>query len=145
MPVRNAEARWDGKLQDGQGTVKFGIGDAAYEGPYSVPSRFEEGSGTNPEELIGAAHAGCFSMALSGALGRAGHEPQSIRTQAHVHLEKVEGDWTITKIHLESNAEVPGLAEAEFLEIAQGAKEECPVSRALQAVPIELTATLAGS
>ena len=143
MPVRNAEARWEGQLQGGEGTIKFGIGEAMYEGSYSAPSRFEEAAGTNPEELIGAAHAGCFSMALSGALGRAGYEPASIRTQAHVHIEKVEGDWTVTKIHLETSADVPGLGEAEFMEYAQGAKENCPISRALQAVPIELTATLA--
>lgn len=143
MPVRNAEAQWNGKLTDGNGTFKFGIGDDAYEGSYSVPSRFEEGEGTNPEELLGAAHAGCFSMALSGALGRAGHDPKSIRTQAHVHIDKVDESWTITKIHLETSADVPGLDEDAFLEIAEGAKENCPVSRALRSVPIELTARLA--
>lgn len=145
MPVRNAEAIWEGSIQGGAGTVKFGIGDAAYEGSYSAASRFEQGSGTNPEELIGAAHAGCYSMALSAALTRAGHENASIRTQAHVHIEKVDGDWTITKVHLETTAEVPGLDEGEFLEFANGAKEDCPVSRALRSVPIELTATLAGA
>ncbi len=143
MPVRNAEAVWEGPLQGGVGTVKFGIGDASYQGPYSAASRFEQGDGTNPEELIGAAHAGCYSMALSAALGGAGHEISSIRTQAHVHIEKVDDDWTITKIHLETTADVPGLDEGEFLEFANGAKENCPVSRALRSVPIELTATLA--
>ncbi len=142
MAVRTGSAEWKGTLEGGSGTVAFGSGEHAYEGSYSYPSRFEEGDGTNPEELIGAAHAGCFSMALAADLGGAGFEPTSIRTQATVHLEKVEGASTVTRIELSTEAEVPGIEEDDFQEQAQGAKANCPVSRALAGVEISLTAKL---
>jgi lipoyl-dependent peroxiredoxin len=141
MAVRSATARWEGSLKDGAGKMRLSSG--AYEGPYSFASRFEEGTGTNPEELIGAAHAGCFSMALSGALGRAGHEVTSIETTAKVHLEKVDEAQTITRIELVTEVAAPGLDDAELQEIAEGAKKNCPVSRLLAAAEISLQATLA--
>jgi osmotically inducible protein OsmC len=141
MPKRTANARWDGTLQDGNGTMKMATG--SYEGPYSFQSRFQEGDGTNPEELIAAAHAGCFSMALSADLGRAGHEAESVETTATVHLDKVEAGFGITRIVLDTRARVPGIDEAEFQRIAEGAKQNCPVSQALAAVEaIELRAQL---
>ena len=143
MPKRRAEARWEGSLQEGHGVMNMASG--AYEGPYSFESRFEEGEGTNPEELIAAAHAGCFSMALSGDLGRAGHEPESVETTATVHLDKGDGGPTITRIHLDTRARVPGIDAEEFQRVAEGAKQNCPVSRALAAVAtIELNAELVG-
>jgi osmotically inducible protein OsmC len=141
MPKRTANARWDGSLQEGQGTMRMASG--AYEGPYSFQSRFEEGDGTNPEELIAAAHAGCFSMALSADLGRAGHEAESVETTATVHLDKLDEGFGITRIELDTRARVPGVDEGEFQRIAEGAKEGCPVSQALAAVgSIELKAEL---
>lgn len=140
MAVRNAQAIWQGNLKDGHGSVKLGSG--AFEGAYSFASRFEEGTGTNPEELIGAAHAGCFSMALSAALGKAGYTPKSISTKASVYLGKVDDKTRITKIHLETKAEVPGINLAEFLQTADGAKIGCPVSAALAGVEISLEAQL---
>jgi osmotically inducible protein OsmC len=141
MPKRTANARWDGTLQDGNGTMKMATG--SYEGPYSFQSSFQEGDGTNPEELIAAAHAGCFSMALSADLGRAGHEAESVETTATVHLDKVEAGFGITRIVLDTRARVPGIDEAEFQRIAEGAKQNCPVSQALAAVEaIELRAQL---
>ena len=137
---RSAEARWNGGLLKGNGTMRLGSG--AYEGKYSFGSRFEEEPGTNPEELIGAAHAGCFSMALSGALGKEGHDPQSVETKAVVHLEKQDAGFAITLIELTTHAVIPNISEEEFLEFAEGAKANCPVSRALAAVPIRLVATL---
>jgi lipoyl-dependent peroxiredoxin len=119
------------------------MASGAYEGPYSFQSRFEEGDGTNPEELIAAAHAGCFSMALSGELGRAGHSAESVETTATVHLDKVEEGFGITRIVLETRARVPGVSDDEFQQLAEGAKKGCPVSRALAAVDsIELRASL---
>lgn len=140
MAVRKAEAVWRGALQDGKGTMKLGSG--AFEGQYSFSSRFEEGTGTNPEELIGAAHAGCFSMALSGQLGRAGFTPNSIQTTARVHLNKVDGGFKITRIHLETEADVPGIEPGVFQENAEAAKAGCPVSQALAGVEITLDAKL---
>ncbi|MEJ5336671.1 MAG: OsmC family protein [Thermus sp.] len=141
MPVRKASAVWEGGLRTGKGSMR--LESQAFEGPYSFPSRFEEGAGTNPEELIAAAHAGCFSMALSAALERAGYSPKRVATQAHVHLEMVEGRPTITRIDLVTEAEVPGIAPEEFLRIAEEAKAGCPVSRALAGVgEIRLTARL---
>ena len=137
---RTAEARWNGGLLKGNGTMRLGSG--AYEGKYSFGSRFEEEPGTNPEELIGAAHAGCFSMALSGALGKEGHDPQSVETKAVVHLEKQDAGFAITLIELTTHAVIPNISEEEFLEFAEGAKANSPVSRALAAVPIRLEATL---
>jgi lipoyl-dependent peroxiredoxin len=141
MPKRKAEARWDGSLETGQGTMRMASG--AYEGPYSFQSRFEEGDGTNPEELIAAAHAGCFSMAFSGELGRAGHDPESVETNATVHLEKSDEGFTITRIELDTRARVPGINDSDFQRIAEAAKAGCPVSRALGAVgSIEVRAEL---
>jgi osmotically inducible protein OsmC len=143
MPKRTAEARWDGSLQEGNGTMRMASG--AYEGPYSFQSRFQEGEGTNPEELIAAAHAGCFSMALSGELGRAGHSAESVETTATVHLDKVDEGFGITRIELDTRARVPGLDDDDFQRAAEAAKKGCPVSRALAAVDsIELRAELVG-
>lgn len=132
MPVRTADAVWKGSLQDGSGTMKMASG--AYEGQYSFSSRFEEGTGTNPEELIAAAHAGCYSMALSGALGRAGYSPEEVQTTAEVHLTKGDSGFRIARVHLVTEARVPGIDEETFQEQAEGAKEGCPVSQALGAV-----------
>jgi osmotically inducible protein OsmC len=141
MPKRRAEAAWDGSLQDGSGRMSMASG--SYEGAYSFQSRFKEGEGTNPEELIAAAHAGCFSMALSGELGRAGHEPESVETAATVHIEKAGEGFAINRIELSTRARVPGLEASEFERLAQAAKEGCPVSKALGAVEsIELEAQL---
>lgn len=140
MPARKADARWEGSLQEGKGAMRLGGG--AYEGPYSFKSRFEDGNGTNPEELIAAAHAGCFSMALSGALGRAGHEPTSIATTASVHLNKTDGGFRIQRIDLVTEANVPGIDDAAFQAIAADAKANCPVSAVLAAAEITLDATL---
>ena len=140
MPVRNAEARWEGKIQEGKGTMRLGSG--AFEGRYSFKSRFEDGPGTNPEELIGAAHAGCFSMALSLLLGDAGYNPDFIETKARVHIEKVENGFKITRIDLETRAQVPRIGEDEFKQKAEDAKKGCPVSQALTGVNINLKAAL---
>lgn len=141
MAVHGASAEWNGSLKEGAGKMRLGSG--AFEGPYSFVSRFETGPGTNPEELIGAAHAGCFSMALAAALGRAGHPPTSIRTTAAVHLGSTEAGPTITRIDLDVVGEVPGIDAATFQEHAEGAKKGCVVSRALAGVPtVTLKATL---
>jgi lipoyl-dependent peroxiredoxin len=143
MPKRTASARWSGSLEDGNGTMRMASG--AYEGPYSFQSRFEEGDGTNPEELIAAAHAGCFSMALSGELGKAGHQVDSVETEATVHIDKVEGGFAIKRIELRTRASVPGLDDSAFQEAAEAAKKGCPVSQALAAVEsIDLDAQLSG-
>jgi lipoyl-dependent peroxiredoxin len=140
MPVRTSTAKWEGGLQDGKGTMALGSG--AFEGQYSYRSRFEEGTGTNPEELIGAAHAGCFSMALASILAEAGHPPQRIETSARVHL--VPGDEAaITQIELSTEGEVSGIDESEFQRYAETAKAGCPVSKALAGVEISLDAHLA--
>ncbi|HVR98621.1 MAG TPA: OsmC family protein [Thermoanaerobaculia bacterium] len=140
MPVRKANAVWEGDLKGGKGTVALGSG--AYQGPYSFGSRFEEATGTNPEELIGAAHAGCFSMALSAGLGRAGFTPQRVATSAKVHLEKVGEGFKITRIELDNESSVPEIDEATFQDQARKAKEGCPVSQALGGVEITLNARL---
>lgn len=139
MPQRKGSAEWKGGLKDGSGSLSLGSG--AFEGSYSFGSRFEEGKGTNPEELIGAAHAACFSMALAAALGKAGHEPKRVSTTATVDLEMREGP-RIGTITLDSEAEVPGIEEAEFQEQAEGARRNCPVSKALAGVDIRLNARL---
>ena len=138
--IRTSKAQWNGSLKEGTGTVSLGSG--AYDGQYSFSSRFESGTGTNPEELIAAAHAGCFSMALSAGLGKAGFTPTRVSSEARVHLEKVGEGFGITKIDLVTEAEVPGIDEATFREQAEGAKKNCPVSRALGAVEITLDARL---
>jgi osmotically inducible protein OsmC len=137
MAVRSAEATWNGTLRAGNGTMRVSSG--FFEGPYTFASRFEEDKGTNPEELIGAAHAGCYSMFLSALLSNAGFTPTRIHTTAKVHLG---AGPTITKIELNTEAEVPGLDEAMFAEKAAAAKAGCPVSKALASVDIELTARL---
>ena len=142
MAQRTAEAVWEGGLKDGKGNMKLGSG--AWEGRYSFGSRFEEAGGTNPEELIGAALAGCFSMALAAALGREGHQPQSIATKARVHLEKQEAGFAITRIELTTQGTVPGIDAAKFREAAEATKSACPVSKALGGVQISVDATLAG-
>ena len=140
MAKRTASAVWEGTLKDGKGTVKLGSG--AFEGQYSFASRFEAGTGTNPEELIGAAHAGCFSMALSAGLTRAGFNPTRISTNASVSLEKVGEAFRITLIELNTEAEIPNIEEAAFLEQAEAAKKNCPVSQALAGTEITLNAKL---
>lgn len=141
MPTRSSTAAWTGSI--GSGTGEMTIGSGVWTGPFSVPSRFEDGDGTNPEELLGAAHAGCFSMALSGALTRAGHEPERIETTADVTVEKFDDGWRITTIVLKTTATVPGIDDATFQEHANGAKANCPVSKALAGVDISLEAELA--
>jgi|SRR5215211_3902400 lipoyl-dependent peroxiredoxin len=140
MPTRNAHAEWNGSITDGSGTMAFGSG--AFEGAYSFSSRMEEGTGTNPEELIGAAHAGCFSMALSVALGEAGHPPESISTDAQVRFGKEGEGWAIQGVELTTRARVPGIDEEAFRQAAEAAKEGCPVSKALAGTEISLDATL---
>lgn len=141
MPTRRAEAQWEGNLAEGNGRLKLGSG--AFDGPYTFKSRFEEGqSATNPEELIGAAHAGCFTMALTAQLTRAGQPPTRIHTTAQVKLEKVGDAFTITNIDLETEGEVPGIDDATFQKHAQDAKQNCPVSKALAGTQINLKATL---
>ena len=140
MPVRTSEAIWQRSLQDGSGTMRLGSG--AFEGSYSFKSRMEDAPGTNPEELIGAAHAGCFSMAFANGLSQAGHKPEEIRTTASVHFDKTDQGWAITRIDLATQGNVPGIDEATFKRIAEDAKKNCPVSKALAATPINLTATL---
>jgi lipoyl-dependent peroxiredoxin len=140
MPTRQAEAVWEGSLKDGSGnvTVQSGVIDVSY----SFHTRFEDAPGTNPEELIGAAHAGCFSMALAAGLGRAGFNPEKIHTVAKVHLEKQEAGFAITRINLVTEASVPNIDAATFQEHAQNAKKGCPVSKALAAIEINLDAKL---
>jgi len=137
MPVRTSEATWEGDLRDGNGSLT--VGDGVYEGAYTYASRFEQGEGTNPEELIAAAHAGCYAMALSNDLAGDGYEPDRVHAKASVHLE----EGAISKIDIEVEAEVPGMDAEAFLKYAEDAKENCPVSVALGAVPeITLSATL---
>lgn len=142
MPTRSANARWEGSLKRGSGTMEFGSG--AFKGSYSAASRFEDGDGTNPEELIAAAHAGCFSMALSLILGEAGHEPESIATEADVHINPAAGGgFEINRIDLRTRASVPGIDADEFGRHAEAAKAGCPVSKALGGVgEINLDAAL---
>ncbi len=140
MAERTAEAVWQGNLRNGKGNMRVGSG--AFEGPYSYASRFEDGTGTNPEELIAAAHAGCFSMALSAGLTKAGYEPTRIETRARVFFEKGEAGFRIARIQLETSAEIPNIDTQTFQTQANEAKSGCPVSKALAAVPIDLKATL---
>ena len=141
MPVRNAEADWKGNLREGSGRLKVGSG--AFEGPYSFKSRFEEGqSATNPEELLGAAHAGCFTMALTAQLSRAGLTSNRIHTNAKVKLEKAGDTFAITQIELETEGNVPGIDDATFQKYALDAKQNCPVSKALAGTQIHLQAKL---
>ena len=140
MPVRRARAEWKGGLQGGEGTVALDSG--AFSGAYSYTSRFEEGTGTNPEELVAGAHSACFSMALAAALEGAGHAPDSVETTANVHFLKQNGGFAITRIDLSTEARVPGIEEDEFQRLAAEAKAGCPISKALAAVEITLDAQL---
>jgi lipoyl-dependent peroxiredoxin len=141
MINRKADAKWEGDLKSGKGNIKLGSG--AFEGAYSFGTRFEGAPGTNPEELLGAAHAACFTMALSHMLAGAGHVPTSVETTATVHLDKVGEAMTITGIDLVTVGSVPGLSEADFVKWAENSKANCIVSRALSAVPMTLDAKLA--
>jgi len=140
MAIRTAKAAWNGNLQEGKGSLAVGSG--AFEGPYSFSSRFEDGSGTNPEELLGAAHAGCFSMALASGLGKAGFAPKRIETEAKVHLGKNDAGLSISRIDLVTRGDVPGIDEATFQKHAEETKKGCIVSRALSAVEMTLDAKL---
>jgi osmotically inducible protein OsmC len=142
MITRKSSAVWEGSLKDGRGRMKVGSG--AYEGPYSFASRFEQGPGTNPEELIGAAHAGCFSMALAGALAQAGTPPKRILTEAEVGMDKVGEGFKIISVNLSVEAEVPGIGDQEFQALAEKAKATCPVSQALAGTKITLRAKKVG-
>jgi lipoyl-dependent peroxiredoxin len=144
MAVRNGSAEWRGDLKGGTGRLT--VGNGVFEGAYTYGSRFEEGEGTNPEELIAAAHAACFSMALSNILATAGHAPSSVRTQARVELRAIEGAPTLARIDLETDGDVPGIDQAQFEQFADQAKRDCPVSRALGGVPeMVVTARLAAA
>ncbi len=140
--AQTGRAHWEGDLKSGRGTIALGSG--AFEGPYSFKSRFEGAPGTTPEELLGAAHAGCFTMALSLGLTTAGHPPTSLDTTAAVTLAKVGDAFAITRIDLKTRGVVPGLSAADFTRLAEDAKKNCIVSRAISNVPMTLEATLAG-
>ena len=141
MATRSANASWEGDLAGGNGTMHLGTG--SWTGPYSAKSRFEEGEGTNPEELIAAAHAACFAMAFSNILAENGHTPESVEATARVGLRNVDGAPTIASIDLKAEGTVPGIDDADFQRLADQAKKDCPVSRALASVPeINLEATL---
>ena len=141
MAARKATARWEGSVRDGGGTVRLGSG--AFEGPYSFQSRFEEGAGTNPEELLGAAHAGCFTMALSLILSQGGNPPDSLDTEATVNIVRDGEGFAIDRIDLVTRGRVPGIDDAAFQEAADAAKAGCPLSKALAAVgEINLEASL---
>lgn len=143
MPTRKAHARWEGSLKEGKGEVDFGNG--AFKAAYSFTSRFEDGKGTNPEELLGAAHAGCFAMAFSLILGKAGFTPDYVDATAHVTLSPQGEGFKITKSHLVCEAKVPGIDQAAFMQHADAAKAGCPVSQALAGIEITLDAKLAAS
>jgi osmotically inducible protein OsmC len=141
MTARNGSAEWKGSIESGSGSVT--VGDGVFEGPYSYESRFAEGEGTNPEQLIAAAHAACFTMALSNVLGAAGHVPDALRTNARVQLRNIDGAPTLTRIDLETEGQVPGIDDQQFQRHAEEAKANCPVSRALAGIPeIALSAKL---
>ncbi len=140
MPTRNADATWNGALRDGTGAFKTESGDV--EGSYSFSTRFEDGSGTNPEELIAAAHATCYSMALANELGKAGHVPESVATTAKVHLEKDGDGFSIPKIELATKATVSDIDDGEFQAIAAATSKACPVSKVLSGAEITLDAAL---
>jgi osmotically inducible protein OsmC len=138
MAIRKAHAIWKGSLKEGSGQMKFGT----FDGPYTWSSRFEEAAGTNPEELLGAAHAGCFAMSLSSGLTREGFTPEQISVDALVTLGRVDGKARILSIELQCEAQVPGISSEKFLELAEAAKSGCPVSVALAGVEISLHASL---
>jgi lipoyl-dependent peroxiredoxin len=140
MKTRKANAKWEGDLKQGKGTLKLDSIEKNFA--YNFRSRFEEGDETNPEELIAAAHAGCFSMALSGLLTEKGYDVKSIETVAEVSISKQDNGFGITKSHLNLKAEIPGIDENQFNELADQAKKNCPVSKALSAIEISMTASL---
>jgi osmotically inducible protein OsmC len=141
MTARNGKAEWHASVETGSGTIT--VGDGVFEGPYSYDSRFGEAAGTNPEQLLAAAHAGCFTMALANGLSAAGHPPESLRTKAQVQLRNLDGAVTLARIDLETDGDVPGIDERQFQAYAEAAKSDCPVSRALAGIPqIILTAKL---
>jgi lipoyl-dependent peroxiredoxin len=140
MTTRTSRAEWRGDLQGGTGELE--VGDGVFTGTYTFASRFEEGDGTNPEELLAAAHAACFSMALSGQLAKAGTPPESVRTEAAVHLEKVDGKPTISRVELTTRGRVPGIDADGFAEQAAAAKDGCPVSRLFTGAEITVEAEL---
>ena len=140
MAIRNADAEWSGGLMNGAGKLRLGSG--AFEGPFSFKSRMEEGVGTNPEELIGAAHAGCFSMQFSAMLEHAGFPPERVHTSAKVHFGPDGPGFSISKIELTTEGAVPDITDAQFQELAAGAKANCPVSKALAGTEITLDAKL---
>lgn len=142
MTARTSSARWEGDLKGGTGSMALGSG--AFEGPFTFVSRFEEGPGTNPEELLAAAHAGCFSMSVANLLAQEGTPATSIDTEATVHLEQVDGKPTITRVVLATVGEVPGIDEATFVEKAELAKGACPVSKLFAGAEIELEVTFRG-
>lgn len=142
MAIENkGNATWHGGLKDGSGSISTGTG-VLHDQSYTFASRFEHGKGTNPEELIAAAHAGCFSMALSAELEKAGYKGDEVKTAATLTLDFIDGAPTVTKIHLVTEARVPGIDTAKFDEISKGAKENCPISRLLKAAEITLDAKL---
>ena len=143
MPTRKAHARWEGSIKEGNGQVDFGNG--AFKAPYSFTSRFENGAGTNPEELLGAAHASCFAMALSLIIGKTGLKPDYVDATAHVTVSPHNGGFKITKSHLVCEAKVPGIDPAAFMQHANAAKANCPVSQALAGTEITLEAKLAAA
>lgn len=142
MPVRKSTAIWEGKLRNGKGTMR--VGNNIFEGKYSFVSRFEEGDGTNPEELLAAAHAGCFSMAFSGELERAGFDPQRIETTANINLVKGEKGFKIESIELQTRGNMTGIEEEKFKELAENAKNNCPVSQLFKGAEIRVSAELIG-
>ena len=129
MTARNGKAEWHGSVESGSGTIT--VGDGTFEGAYSYESRFGEEAGTNPEQLLAAAHSGCFTMALANGLSAAGHPPQSLRTNARVQLRNLDGAVTLTRIDLETEGDVPGINEQQFQAYAEAAKRDCPVSPAV--------------
>ena len=140
MTVRKADAQWTGSLREGRGEIALESG--AFRGPYTFKARFEDGKETNPEELLGAAHAACFTMAMTGMLARQQLAPTKIHTTASVHLEQVTGGFSIPRIELRTRATIPGIDAAKFAALAEGAKQNCPISKALAGVEISLDAQL---
>ena len=140
MSIRTAKSQWNGTLKEGKGTMNF----SNYSGPFTFKSRFEEGTGTNPEELVGAAHSGCFSMFLAALISGEGLTPESVETTAKVHLGKDDSGPLITTIELDCHVKCAGLSQEKFKELSAAAKKGCPISRLVAATDIKLTATLAG-
>ena len=141
MTIKTAEAKWNGTLKEGCGTMKTGSGE--FEGDFSCDTRFEEAKGTNPEELIGAAHAGCYSMALAARLEKAGFKPKEVKTTARVELSEKDGGYEISRVQLNTQADVPGIDESKFKQQADEAARQCVISKALAGTKVEVQARLA--